>query len=51
MQTPENVEVSTTRKRSSNIGKMRGAKPPLQTKHVWAIRTKLQVDSKIRELA
>ncbi|MDQ2084453.1 tyrosine-type recombinase/integrase [Xanthobacteraceae bacterium Astr-EGSB] len=51
MQTPENVEVSTTRKRSSNIGKMRGAKPPLQTKHVWAIRTKLQVDGKIRELA
>ncbi len=34
-----------------NKGKMIGAKPPLQTKHVWAIRTKLQMDGKTRDLA
>ena len=34
-----------------NKGKVIGAKPPLQTKHVWSIRTKLQMDGKKRDLA
>ena len=34
-----------------NNGKIVGAKPPLRPKHVWSIRTKLQVGGKIRELA
>jgi integrase len=34
-----------------NKGKMIGAKPPLQAKHVWSIRTKLQMDGKTRDLA
>src|SRR5436190_18438321 len=34
-----------------NKGKLIGAKPPLRPKHVWAIRTKLQVEGRIRELA
>ena len=34
-----------------NKGKMIGAKPPLQTKRVWSIRPKLQMDSKNRDLA
>ena len=34
-----------------NKGKLIGAKPPLRTKHVWAIRTKLQVEGRTRELA
>jgi integrase len=34
-----------------NKGKMIGARPPLQTKHVWSIRTKLQLDGKKRDLA
>ena len=34
-----------------NKGKLVGAKPPLSPKHVWSIRTKLQVQGKIRELA
>src|SRR5205823_11597708 len=34
-----------------NKGKLTGAKPPLRPKHVWAIRTKLQVEGRIRELA
>jgi integrase len=28
-----------------------GSKPPLQSKHVWAIRTKLQIDGRTRDLA
>lgn len=34
-----------------NKGKLTGAKPPLRPKHVWAIRTKLQVDGRTRDLA
>ena len=34
-----------------NKGKIVGAKPPLRPKHVWSIRTKLQVRGRIRELA
>ena len=32
-------------------GKLLGSKPPLQTKQVWAIRTKLQVEHRLRDLA
>ena len=31
-----------------NKGKLVGAKPPLRPSHVWSIRTKLQIDSKLR---
>ena len=34
-----------------NKGKLIGQKPPLQPKHVWAIRTKLHLDRRIRDLA
>ena len=34
-----------------NKGKIIDARPPLQTKHVWSIRTKLQLDGKKRDLA
>ncbi|WGR70467.1 MULTISPECIES: tyrosine-type recombinase/integrase [unclassified Bradyrhizobium] len=34
-----------------NKGKIVGAKPPLRLKHVWSIRTKLQVEGRIRDLA
>jgi integrase len=34
-----------------NKGKLVGAKPPLRPKHVWSIRTKLQVDGRLRDLA
>ena len=34
-----------------NKGKVTGAKPPLRPKHVWAIRTKLQIDQLTRDLA
>ncbi|MET3907194.1 hypothetical protein ABID59_001525 [Bradyrhizobium sp. S3.3.6] len=34
-----------------NKGKIVGAKPPLRPKHVWSIRTKLQVEGQNRDLA
>src|ERR1700737_3356417 len=34
-----------------NKGKGTGAKPPLRPKHVWSIRTKLQVEGRTRDLA
>ncbi len=34
-----------------NKGKLIGAKPPLRLKHVWAIRTKLQLERDHRDLA
>ena len=34
-----------------NKGKLIGQKPPLKPKHVWAIRTHLQLQGKVRELA
>ena len=30
---------------------MIGSKPPLRIKNVWSIRTKLQVDGRLRDLA
>src|ERR1700757_1443673 len=34
-----------------NKGKLIGAKPPLRASHVWSIRTKLQLEGRIRDLA
>ena len=34
-----------------NKGKLVGAKPPLRPAHVWAIRTKLQLEARLRDLA
>jgi integrase len=34
-----------------NKGKLTGAKPPLRPKHVWSIRTKLQMADRKRDLA
>ncbi len=41
----------TTQRVPWNKGKLTGQKPPLQLKHVWAIRTTLQLDGRIRDLA
>ena len=43
---PRTIDSRTTRK-----GKLVGQKPPLQPKHVWAIRTQLQLAGKRRDLA
>src|ERR1700675_3757488 len=34
-----------------NKGKLTGAKPPLRPKHVWSIRTKPQIEGRVRDLA
>jgi hypothetical protein len=34
-----------------NKGKLIGARPPLRPKHVWAIRTRLLLEGRIRDLA
>jgi integrase len=34
-----------------NKGKLIGAKPPLSPKHVWSIRTRLQLEGRTRDLA
>lgn len=39
------------RRRPWNKGKLIGQKPALQAKYVWAIRIKLQIDGKKRDLA
>jgi integrase len=42
---------SATKRTPWNKGKLPGAKPPLRLKHVWAIRTKLQIEQRVRDLA
>jgi hypothetical protein len=42
--------LTVTRREPWNKGKVIGAKPPLRPKHVWSIRTKLQVDGRIVSL-
>jgi integrase len=36
---------------SQNKGRLIGAKPPLRPKHVWAVRTRLQLANRLRDLA
>jgi hypothetical protein len=51
MQNPD-VAISQHSERTPwNEDKLLGAKPPLRTKHVWAIRSKLQVEGRTRDLA
>jgi integrase len=51
MQDHADVISPTTVRTPWNKGKLIGAKPPLQPKHVWSIRTKLQLAVRIRDLA
>lgn len=34
-----------------NAGRIIGAKPPLKPKHIWGIRTRLQLAGRVRDLA
>ena len=51
MQSSTVVDDSTGPRGAWNKAKLIGPKPPLQPKHVWAIRTRLQLDRRIRDLA
>jgi integrase len=45
-------QISTTSEHLPwNKGKLTGAKPPLRPKHVWSIRSKLQLEGRTRDLA
>ena len=49
---PNELTTTTDRERRPwNSGKLIGQKPPLQPKHVWAIRTRLQLSKRSRDLA
>src|SRR5438477_12516718 len=51
MQNPDTANSRNNERIPWNKGKLIGAKPPLRTKHVWSIRTKLQVEGRTRDLA
>jgi integrase len=47
----ENTDANAVAREPWNKGKLIGQKPPLRPKQVWSIRTKLQIDERVRELA
>ena len=51
MEDLKNTTATAIRCRPWNKGKLTGAKPPLRPKHVWSIRTKLQIEGRVRDLA
>lgn len=51
MQNHENATPAIRKRVPWNKGKLTGAKPPLGPRHVWAIRTKLQIEGRARDLA
>ena len=51
MQDHAQASLPTQHREPWNKGKLIGAKPPLCSKHVWSIRTKLQVEGQMRDLA
>jgi hypothetical protein len=51
MQNPAQASPRTLHREPWNKGKLIGAKPPLRSKHVWSVRTKLQVEGQTRDLA
>jgi hypothetical protein len=50
---PDNEEylLAATSRTPWNKGKLIGAKPPLRPKHIWAIRTRLMIERRSRDLA
>src|SRR6266487_7069087 len=51
MQNEVNATPTRHKRTPWNKGKLTGAKPPLRPKHVWSIRTKLQMADRKRDLA
>ena len=47
----ESLTLESSRRMPWNRGKLIGAKPPLRPKHVWAIRTRLMIEGRTRDLA
>jgi integrase len=51
MRDPIDAIPQNSRREPWNKGKLVGAKPPVRPKHVWSIRTKLQIAGRTRDLA
>ena len=51
MYTTNEPTMASNQRRPWNRGKLIGPKPPLQPRHVWAIRTRLQLAGRTRDLA
>ena len=51
METQAQTTSATPRREPWNKGKLIGQKPPLRSKHVWSIRTRLQMEGRTRDLA
>jgi integrase len=51
MRETDNLTMPATKRVPWNKGKLIGARPPLRPKHVWAIRTLLQMEKQTRDLA
>jgi hypothetical protein len=51
METQAQNTSATPRREPWNKGKLIGQKPPLRPKHVWSIRTRLQMEGRTRDLA
>ena len=51
MKNLEGLDSATAKRQPWNKGKLIGAKPPLRPKHVWSIRTRLQLEGRKRDLA
>ena len=51
MQDNGSTSPSPLKRAAWNKGKLTGAKPPLRARHVWSIRTRLQVEGRTRDLA
>jgi len=51
MHATENLIAPIGKRIPWNKGKLIGPKPPLKQKHVWSIRTKLEINHQTRDLA
>jgi hypothetical protein len=51
MRKTDDLTMPATKRVPWNKGKLIGARPPLRPKHVWAIRTLLQMEKQTRDLA
>ena len=51
MQDPKDPIPRASRREPWNKGKLTGVEPPLRPKHVWSIRSKLQIEGRTRDLA
>ena len=51
MHAMKELTIELNRRQPWNKGKFTGPKPPLQPRHVWAIRTRLQLAERKRDLA